>query len=259
MVRNVARAVDFGPPRGISDESFELICRTNAISADHRAATRARLDEITTAFAKAISDQSARPRRADDRVAFQRMVKSLHEARDCLRRLLGPAGQHGLRVAGRRIAPVITVGWIRKHFGNDRAVPNAIVWPPGADGRDDLRSPLRPIDAEDLSLAQRIVFAEYRAADIFVAMIADIAEALDSGRRAIVQLPRGRNPLESRTYLLAALAELWYGLGRRPTMGLNSKFGAFSETVFEAIGWPTDEVISALPDAIADWRRLYRR
>jgi len=65
-------------------------------------------------------------------------------------------------------------------------------------------------------------------------------------------------PLDHRAYFLAALAELWHRFGGRPTSGLKSKFGAFCEAVFEAIGWPTEGVSSALPDAIKLWRGLCR-
>jgi hypothetical protein len=110
----------------------------------------------------------------------------------------------------------------------------------------------------ELPLADRIAFMERRSGAAIAALLDDIAAALDDGRRAIVQLPDGRRPLQRRAYLLAALAELWRRLGRRPTTGDTSKFGDFAEAVIEAIGWPTEGVNAALPEAIALSRRLYR-
>jgi hypothetical protein len=42
---------------------------------------------------------------------------------------------------------------------------------------------------------------------------------------------------------------LWCRLGRSPTSGLNSNFGAFCGGVFEAIGWPTEEGHAESPTA----------
>jgi hypothetical protein len=81
---------------------------------------------------------------------------------------------------------------------------------------------------------------------------------LDDARRHIVELPKGRKPLEYRNYLMAALAELWCRLGRQPTSGARSQFGEFCECVFVALGWPTEGVNAALSDAIAAWRDHYR-
>ena len=89
-------------------------------------------------------------------------------------------------------------------------------------------------------------------------LLADVITALEDGHRLIVRLPDGRKPLTHRAYMLAALAQLWHRLGRRPTSGANSRFGVFCEAVFEAIGWPTEGVNSALPSAIKLSRRLYR-
>jgi hypothetical protein len=88
-------------------------------------------------------------------------------------------------------------------------------------------------------------------------LLSDIIGALEEARRAIVRLPTGRKPLEDRKYMMAALAEAWHRLGRKPSTGIRSRFGSFCEAVFDAIGWPTEGVNAALPDAIKIWRTLY--
>jgi hypothetical protein len=110
---------------------------------------------------------------------------------------------------------------------------------------------------EDLSLDERIEFMEQRGGKVVPMLLRDIIAALEDGRRAIVQLPDGRKPLKNRAYMLAALAEAWHRLGRRPTSGINSRFGCFCEAVFEAIGWPTEGVNAALADTKKLWRTLY--
>jgi hypothetical protein len=115
-----------------------------------------------------------------------------------------------------------------------------------------------PINVEDLSLNDRIYFATNRGGDVLVAILEELAQALDDSRRRIVELPDGRKPLESRNYLMAALAQLWHQIGKKPTPGKRSNFGLFCEDVFAAIGWPVDGVNAALADAIETWRQLYQ-
>jgi hypothetical protein len=114
-----------------------------------------------------------------------------------------------------------------------------------------------PLNVEDLSLDDRIFFVTNQGRKVVTAILAEIARALDDSRQRIVELPDGRKPLESRNYLMAALAQLWHQLGKKPTPGRRSNFGQFCEDVFAAIGWPANGVNAALPDAIEAWRRLY--
>jgi hypothetical protein len=259
MRRKIVRAADLKPPRKISDEDFDAICRTSAVAMKHHAMLRDFLDEVAAVFGEAIAAEIKAPNREADRLALNRVIEDIRTAKQRLKRTAGPAGRVGLRVAGRRIAPIVAASWMRNRFPGDRAAPESYYWPPDDRAiRRSSRSPLWPTDVDELSLGARIGFMERRAGDAIPALLGDIADALEAGRRAIVQLPVGRKPLEHRKYLLAALAELWHRLGRRPTSGRNSKFGAFSEAVIEAIGWPTEGVNSALPEAKALWLKLYR-
>jgi hypothetical protein len=261
MSRHVVRAAEFGPPRRIDDDHFETICRVNHIAAEQQAAVREFLDEAGRVFAGAIAGDKTLSNRKADRSAIEQAIAALERAQQFLKKPPGQAGQFGLRVAGRAIAPAISGAWMRERFPDDPVKPRPVLWPlDDRSGRDPpWPMPERPIDADALSLGRRTAFMERRGGSAISALLNDIAAALDSGRRAIVLLPDGRKPLERRAYMLAGLAELWRILGRRPTSGIKSEFGAFAEGVFETIGWPTEGVNAALADAIALWRRLYRR
>jgi hypothetical protein len=257
--RRIVRAADLNSPRIISDCDFCTICALCNIPLAQQSMVREFLGEVVTAFGGAIANRSAEPTRQDDRRAMERAIKGIRRAKYWLRRNTGSAGARGLHVAGRNIAPALSAAWMRARFPHESDTPAPLYWPPDdrSDGRQHARLPARPADVDELSLDQRIDFMQQHAREGLLALLHAIAAALEDGRRAIVRLPDGRKPLTYRTYLLAALAELWHRLGRRPTAGARSKFGAFCEAVCEAIGWPTEGVNAAVPRAIKDWRRLY--
>jgi hypothetical protein len=255
MVRSVVSAAALPLPRRIDHESFANICRDFGISENRRQEVREFLDECATGFAEAISTQRGLPSRRNDRLNIERAAREIRSASRLLDLARGRAARLGLPAAGRRIGPMVSAPWLCWRFPNDPLAPAARYWP-----QDDssLRRPARPIDVEDLSLDDRIFFASRRSRDVIAAVLAELAQALDDARRRIVELPDGRKPLELRNYLMAALAELWHRLGKKPTLGRRSNFGQFCENVFSAIGWPTEGVNAALPDTIAKWRELYR-
>ncbi len=259
MRRRVVRAADLKPPRQISDEDFDAICATSALPMNEQAMVRNLLDEVAVGFGEAISDRAKLPARQADRLAIERVVKDIRCAQRRLKRTPGPAGRLGLRVASGGIGPIVAASWMRTRFPSEDDAPAPFYWPPEDSAiRQPSRSPYRPTDVDELSLGARIGFMERHAGKAIEALLGDLAGELEAGRRAIVQLPDGRKPLEHRKYLLAALAEVWHRLGRQPTGGITSQFGAFCEAVFAAIAWPTDGVDAALPDAIKLWRQLYR-
>ena len=157
----------------------------------------------------------------------------------------GPAGLLALRRAGHILAstlygPLDDIPWLEGY------IPSR---PPIRE-----RAPQAYVD----ELQRRVQFMEQHGGEAIVELLRDLNGALENGRRSIIRLPSGRKPLTHRSYLLAALAELWHRLDRRPTTGVRSRFGEFCEAVFVAIGWSTEGVNSALPDAINLWRSRYR-
>jgi hypothetical protein len=261
MTRNVVRAHDLGPLRAITEETFAAICDAFDIQAKYQAEARNFLTNATEGFRAAMAREQALPTRQDDGLAIERILKDLRRAEYRLNRLnerRGLAASRCLRIAGRQLAPALSVSWMLSHFPHDFDAPDDFLEPP--DARYS-RPPMRGRDWEDpdsLTLGYRVEFMGRNGGAAFKALFGDQIAALENGRRSIVLLPDGRKPLKYRLYMLAALAELWRRLGHRPTSGPNSKFGAFCEAVFEPMGWPTGGVNSALRDAIKLWRRLYR-
>jgi hypothetical protein len=146
MFRKVVRAAELLPPRRISNDDFAAICKTSDIAWEMRAAARDFLDDAVNGFAEAITNAEALPARRPDRLAIERAIADLRSAQHRLKRRAGPAGAMGLQVAGRHIAPALSVSWMRRHF---RATPSPIYWPPDdRSGRDPFggREPSRPIE-----------------------------------------------------------------------------------------------------------------
>jgi hypothetical protein len=259
MTRRVVRATDLKPPRAIASENFDLIFRTFKIPREQQDGVRDFLADAVAVFREVITDERALPTRKADRLAVTGAIDNLGRAAHQLKRVKGPAGRRALHLSGRQIARVVSDAWLQSRFPNDFEAPSE-VYPPANYNPSRLRP--RDLDwldeAENQSIANRVDFMGRRGATTILKLLSDVFTALDAGRRLIVQLPDGRKPLRHRKYMLAALAQLWSNLGRRPTSGANSHFGAFCEVVFEAIGWPTEGVNSALPSAILLWRRLYR-
>jgi hypothetical protein len=259
MTRRVVRAADLKPPRAITSENFDLICRISQIPREQQDGVRDFLAHAVAVFGEAIADERALPSRKDDREAIAAAIEDLRRAEYELKHIKGPAGRRALRLSGRQIARAVSDAWLQSRFPNEFEAPEKVYPPSGYNPfRPRLRDSEWQDEAENRSLDYRVDFMGRWGSTAIAKLLADVITALDAGRRFIVHLPDGRKPLTHRTYMLAALAQLWRNLGRRPTSGANSQFGAFCEVVFVAIGWPTEGVNSTLPNAIRLWRRLYR-
>jgi hypothetical protein len=254
MTRRVVRALDIRSPRPISSENFELIYRTFRIPAEQQEKVRDFLANAVAQFGELTAREHTVPTRKSDRLAITRIIQHMRRAQYLLKHEMGPAGLRALRLSGRQIAPAISDAWLQSWFPNDFE-------PPMPAARNPLRPSYRDSDrlteAENLLLDYRVEFLGRWGSIAIPKLLADQINGLENGRRLIVSLPDGRTPLKIRAYMLAALAELWRKIGRRPTSG-NSQFGSFCEAIFDAIGWPTEGVKSALPAAIKLRGRLYR-
>jgi hypothetical protein len=254
MVRRVVRATDLEPPQQISGDDFDNICGTFKIRRPQQDEVRNFLSELVEGFGAAIVRDRSFPNRRQDRRALKSAINHLRWTQILLKQKKGPPGQRALNLAGRIVAAAISDAWLRKRF------PNEFVEVSPAD-YDPL--PLWPLatdflsEMENRSLGNRIDFMSRHGGAAIDKLLSDEIAALEKGLRFIIALPDGRRPLRHRAYMLAALAEVWRRIGRRPTSG-NSQFGSFCEAVFEAIGWPTEGVKSALPDAIRLRAKLYR-
>jgi hypothetical protein len=259
MTRRAVRALDLKPPRPISSENFDLICRTSQIPTEQQEQVRDFLADVVAGFGELIARERMLPSRKSDRRAITRAINHLRRAEYLLKQKMGPAGLRALRLSGRKIAPAISDVWLHSRFPNDFEPPSEGYRPTGYNPlRPSPRDSDRLLEAENRLLDYRVDFVERWGSIAIPELLADQISVLEDGRRLIVHLPDGRTPLRKRAYMLAALAALWRRLGRRPTSGANSEFGAFCEGVLEALGWPTEGVNSALPQAITLSRRLYR-
>jgi hypothetical protein len=258
MTRRVVSALNLKSPRPIRYEDFELICRTSQIPAELQEQARDFLANAVTGFGELIARERPLRSRKGDRHAITKAINHLRRAEYLLKQEMGPAGLRALRLSGRQIAPALSDAWLRSRFPNDFEPPSELCRTMGS---SPLRASQRDSDwrseAENQLLDYRLGFMERWGNIAIPNLLADQIRGLENGRRFIVHLPDGRTPLRDRAYMLAALAELWRKIGRRPTSG-NSQFGSFCEAVFEAIGWLTEGVKSALSDAIKLRGRLYR-
>jgi hypothetical protein len=258
MVRKVTLAADLRPPRSISADDLKEICGTFKIPFEQQDMVRDFLADAVAGFGESMARQATLPNRRDDRVAIKQMIDHLRRAEHLLRQKRGSAGFRALQFSARKIAPAISDVWLKSRFPNDFA--------PNESYRAVNYNPLRPSprdldllgEAEEWSIDSRVDLMSRMGGVAIAKLLADQIAALEDGRRMIVNLPSGRKPLADRAYMLAALAWLWRRLGRRPSSGISSQFGAFCEAVLESMGWPTDGVNAALPDAIKLSQDLYR-
>jgi hypothetical protein len=259
MAQRVVRAADLKPPRSISALDFDDICFNFKIGRQQRDEVRNFLTDLVERFGAAIARDRSFPSREQDGLAIKKAINYLRGAEIVLKAKKGAPGLRALKLAGQHIAPAVADSWLQSRFpkefiGLTELDPPADCNPLRLGPRDTDRLSER----ENRSLDHRIDFMFRHGGSALAKLLSDEIAALEKGLLSIYRLPPGRKPLTHRTYMLAALAEIWRRLGLRPTSGLSSRFGSFCEAVFEAIGWPTEGVKSALPDAIKLWRRLYR-
>jgi hypothetical protein len=113
---------------------------------------------------------------------------------------------------------------------------------------------------EEHSLESRFEFVSRRAMKATTAALMTIELGLEKTLRSLDLQPRsmgGQKPLIYRHSLLINLAEMWDQVGKKVSIG--TEFAAFCESVAGSIGWPTDGINSAIPDAIRDWRNLTQK
>ena len=265
MSQTVVRYAVLPVPHTVSEEDFDFICGTADIPSAKRNWLRENLNGLVALFADEIAANRLQPTQQADTDHIKKARKSVAKARAEIARATGPAARLAFRASGRRIGSLVAASWLRQRFPGDRLTPNLYYWPQEDNDYGPSPFSLRaPVEADDMSLAERIFFAERRTMLVMVAILDDIAAALKSAETRIVAPPPekrgsgGRKPLTTRRYVLANLAEFWYELGRRPATGRTSKYGVFCEMVFDGMGWPTTGVNAALADAIATWRKLHR-
>lgn len=232
----------------MTDEDFDEICATFKIDRDKRDDMRRRFDEIVHEYATKIRGERLRLDRQADQDWLRDALTATQRARAALPSRPGEAAEVPLKVAGALLGPVVSASWLGEKFpgfGNlllaqnsDRGSPEWKPWRPPAD---------------DPSAMARAEFIGRETVPVLSALLAEVELVLKIADGMLPLLPGGkggRRRLMHRRYMIANLAKCWRSLGRRPTSGPNSSFTAFCEAVFESIGWPTDGLQAAVPDAL---------
>jgi len=112
---------------------------------------------------------------------------------------------------------------------------------------------------EELSREARFQFVRQRPVETVGAALKEIGRGLSEALRAFDLQPRsrgGQEPLLYRHYALVNLVDMWAEIGKEPSSGPKSDCTAFCESVVVAMGWPSEGLSSAMPDAIGHWRHL---
>jgi hypothetical protein len=149
---------------------------------------------------------------------------------------------------------------LNKKFSDDGYTPQRSRLPSDSGPRRSLRAPLYFI--EEKSLGARFEFVQQRPIKTTVAVLKEIKKGLETALQSLDLQPGskgGRKPLTYRHYLVINLAEIWITLGRKVSTSATSDFTVFCEGVAELIGWPTDGMSAAIPDAVTDWVHRIRK
>jgi hypothetical protein len=249
------RSEDFGIPAIIKDDDFEEICGTFKIPSPDRASLKARLDDLVNHLAADLR------RKGPDRASDSAQIKEAREHLERAQRALSRLGQSGSIALKRPISivlgPMLAAQWLAERYGNDPSAPRRTVAKTHP-GRDPIRSPMRGTTyfIEEHTLRDRINLIREKPGHVAVATLKEIQSSLEMASRHLKQQPGSRGgpkPLVARRNLLINLVEIWERLGRKHSTYVDSDFVGFCEAVVSAIGWPTDGVGSAIPDAVNYW------
>src|SRR5262249_11954182 len=110
---------------------------------------------------------------------------------------------------------------------------------------------------EEYSREARFQFVRQRPVETLGAALTEMGRGLSEALRAFDLQPRsrgGQEPLLYRLYVLVDLIDMWAEIGKEPSSGPTSGCTAFCESVVVAIGWPSEGLSSAMPDAMKHWR-----
>jgi hypothetical protein len=260
--RKVLRNADFPVPK-LTDSEFDELCKTLKISSSHLSDMKRRLDELVRTFGEWMTGDRRQPDRTSDR---KRLEDALLYAENAAARIdqLGPSGGRAIRTISDSIAPMLAAQWLNEKFSDDDYTPQRSRLPSTDGPRPSLRAPLRgpKYFIEEESLRARFEFVQRCPIKTTVVVLKEIKKGLETALRSLDLQPGskgGRKPLTYRHYLVINLAEIWDTLERNVSTSATSEFTVFCEGVAESIGWPTDGMSAAIPDAVTDWLHLTRK
>ena len=254
------RNEDFPSPKRIEDEDWETICKTARIQSGDRERLRMRVNELVNALEKWMSRDRRLPDRKSDRDQVKEIFSHINAAA-ALTDKLGPSGQLALKAISPFLASMLAAQWMNESFPDDDYTPQRSSVPESSGLRKPLRTSIRAPTyfIEEHSLEDRFQFVRREPVKTTLAVLKMIAKGLSQVVQAFDLQPRsrgGQEPLRYRHYALVNLIDMWAKIGKEPSSGPNSGCTAFCESVVVAIGWPSEGLSSAMPDAIGHWRHL---
>jgi len=258
------RNEDFPIPKRIQDIDWEAICRTSGISRQHAQSVRKGLDDLFDAFATWMRNERTLPDRGSDRERVKEALSHIQEAVTAISRL-GPSGHLAFKAVSPFLAPMLTAQWMNESFPNDDWAPQKSSLPDESTGwREAPRAPIRASKyfIEEHSLEARYQFVGHAPVRTTDAALKEIEKGVNNVLHAFDLQPRskgGQEPLYFRHYMIVNLVEIWVEIGKRPSSSPNSLCTSFCESVAAAMGWPSEGLSSAMPDAIKHWRYLARK
>jgi hypothetical protein len=240
---------DFSPPKRVSQEKVSEICGGLGISDRHAAEVKNLLDDLVDYVLESMSQKKAANRKGDrDRITNMRdWVEDIREQLQDMR----IDGRLAVRSTAEPLADILSGDWIRHRFPNDAPSKPML----GRNRPTTHQSPRVRTDADVTYFNYE--FIRDRAPETLNALLRDLQSALASALTSLNSHPGvlgGRQPLTHRHIVIFNLANIWQQIGKKPVSTRNSDFAVFCETIFEAMGWPSDGLDSAIPDAIKSLR-----
>jgi hypothetical protein len=267
MVKRL-RNEDFPSPKRITDKDWGAICKTSGIPSEDGQRLKKRLDGLVDEFATWMRGERTQPDRKSDREQVIDILSDINAAAAQIDKL-GPAGHLAFKAISPFVASMLSAQWMNESFPDDGDTPKRSSVP--VESSDSRQRPShRPsiragtyfedsLFIEEHSLETRLQFVRQKPVKTMGAALKMITEGLSQVVRAFDLQPRsrgGQEPLRYRHYALINLIGMWSELGKEPSSGPNSDCTAFCESIAVAMGWPSEGLSSAMPDAMKDWRHF---
>jgi hypothetical protein len=255
------RNEDFSIPKKITDDAWETICKTSRIPRGDGQRLKKRLDDFVDEFATWMRGERTLPDRKSDREQVTEILSDINAAAAQIDKL-GPAGHLAFKAISPFVASMLSAQWMNESFPDDDYTPQRSSVPERfselrESPRESIRAPTYFI--EEHSRETRLQFVRQHPVKTVGAALMEIGRGLSEVLRAFDFQPRsrgGQEPLRYRHYALINLIGMWSELGKEPSSGPNSDCTAFCESVAVAMGWPSEGLSWAMPDAIKHWRHL---
>jgi hypothetical protein len=234
---------DFPVPQRLSQEKVSEICEAFRLSGQRAAQLKEFLDELVNTL-QAWMPRSEQPAdRQGDRVRLTKMRDGIAAARHRLEGL-GVDGRLAVRSTAAKLADIVSGDWLRYHFPGDAPTRTRLLLLRGV--------PHERVDEK----RSNYQFIQGRAPKTVDALLRDLEAVLTSAVATLDSEPGARGGLqliECRQVTIVNLGRIWRQIGKKVVGTPKSDFVAFCHFVFEAMGWPTDGLVRAIPTAFKNY------